>query len=280
MPRLVTSVTEKRGRIPPAIPINIHWYGVSRSWMGMRSWWRMENVLCNCLDGSWSSLNWSRSRCSVSQFKGFIGSMVLVDIFCNLIPAFRRSIGGASKSHGGYSVLDLGVEPLSELDYGRFQVCIPCFCYQLYQLIQIIVYGPGLSVDSSLFIAATLECGGQKSFWNSFQNSSQLRNFEYPSCLSSHSKTHSAHLAARPDFIYDMAHVILMCSLRNKSRQRCIYVWQDVRKDCPRERFPSYSLGNAGGGGHPVGAAWMGIGFVEQICGQVGMFACMSFSRC
>src|ERR1700761_122887 len=125
------------------------------------------------------------------------------------------------------------------------------------------------------------EWAGQKSFWNSFWNSSQSRNFKYPSCFSSHWKTLSAHLAARPDFMYDKAQVILTCSLGNKSGQRRMYVWQEVRKDCPRDLFPSYSLGNAGGGGRPEGADWTGVWIGRWICGGIeGIFACISFSRC
>ena len=41
-----------------------------------------------------------------------------------------------------------------------------------------------------------LECAGQKSLWNSFWNSSQSRNFEYPLFFSSQWNIHSAHLAA------------------------------------------------------------------------------------
>ena len=128
-------------------------------------------------------------------------------------------------------------------------------------------------------MAATSEWAGQKSFQNSLRNSSQSRNFKYPLCFSSHWKTHSAHLAARPDFMYDRAQVILMCSSRKASGQRCIYIWQEVRKAC---WFPSYSLGKAGGGGRLVGAGWTGVISAGQFSGDGGRIfaACMSFLRC
>ena len=38
-----------------------------------------------------------------------------------------------------------------------------------------------------------------------------------------------------------------------------MYVWHELRNACPLEQSPSNSDGNAGGGGHPVGADRTGI---------------------
>ena len=51
-----------------------------------------------------------------------------------------------SEGHCGDGVLDLWVKSLSELDYSSFGICIPRFCYQLYKLIQVVVYGLGFLV--------------------------------------------------------------------------------------------------------------------------------------
>ena len=82
--------------------------------------------------------------------------------------------------------------------------------------------------------------------------------------------------------MYDRAQVILMCSSGKESGQRCIYVWQEVRKACPLERFLSYSLGEARGGGRLVGAGWTGTVLAGWFSGDGGMIftACISFSRC
>ena len=82
--------------------------------------------------------------------------------------------------------------------------------------------------------------------------------------------------------MYDRAQVILMCSSRKESGQRRIYVWQEVRKACPLERFPSYSLGKARGGGRLVGAGWMGRVSAGQFSGDGGRIfaACITFLRC
>ena len=73
-----------------------------------------------------------------------------------------------------------------------------------------------------------------------------------------------------------------MCSSGKESGQRCIYVWQEVRKACPLERFLSYSLGKARGGGRLVGAGWTGTISAGQFSGDGGRIfaACISFSRC
>ena len=104
----------------------------------------MGNALCSYLKGGQSGSNWSWSRCLVGQLKGFIGSTALVYISCCFIPIFGGGIQGASKGHRGDGVLDLWVKSLSELDYGSIGICIPCFCYQLYKFIQVVIYRPGL----------------------------------------------------------------------------------------------------------------------------------------
>src|SRR6201996_4621520 len=119
-------------------------------------------------------------------------------------------------------------------------------------------------------MAATLEWAGQKSFRNSLQNSSQSRNFEYPPFFSSHRKIRSAHLAARPDFIYDKAQVIFVCSSGKESGHSRMYVWQEVKNACPWDQSPLYSLGKAGGGGRPIGADQRGVMLVEEIFREVG----------
>src|ERR1700761_5048732 len=131
-------------------------------------------------------------------------------------------------------------------------------------------------------MAATSEWAGQKSFRNSLWNSSQSRNFEYPPFFSSHRKICSAHLAARPDFIYDKAQVIFVCSSGKESGHSWMYVWQEVRNACPWDRSPLYSLGKARGGGHPIGADQRGGMLVEEIFGEVGggCSFCMRASNC
>src|SRR6201996_3009958 len=138
------------------------------------------------------------------------------------------------------------------------------------------------SVDSNLLIAAMSECAGQKSFRKSFRNSSQSRNLGYPPFFSSHWKIRSAHFKALPDFMYDRAHVILVCSEGKESEHRRMYVWHEVRKACPRERSPSNSFGSAGGGGRPIGMVRAEMVSGMLIFGEGGglIFAVMSFSRC
>ena len=91
-------------------------------------------------------MGWSRPRCLVGQFECFVGSVILVDIFCHFIPIFRRGIRRTSIGHHSNGVLDLPVQSFSEFHYSGFGVCIPCFCYQFYKLIQVVVNGPGLLV--------------------------------------------------------------------------------------------------------------------------------------
>ena len=47
-----------------------------------------------------------------------------------------------------------------------------------------------------------------------------------------------------------------------------------MRKAKPLEQFPSYSIGNAGGGGHPVGEDWTGMMSMGEIFGGVGGGCC------
>src|SRR6201996_3984711 len=131
-------------------------------------------------------------------------------------------------------------------------------------------------------MAATSEWARQKSFQNFLRNSSQSRNFEYPPFFSSHRKIHSAHLAARPDFIYDKAQVIFVCSSGKESGHSQMYVWQEVRNACPWDRSPLYLLGKAGGGGRPIGADQRGVMLVEEIFGEVGggCSFCIRASNC
>ena len=82
--------------------------------------------------------------------------------------------------------------------------------------------------------------------------------------------------------MYDKAQVILTCSSGKESGHKCMYILQEVRKACPLELSPSYSLGNAGGGHCLVGVAWMGMISDGWILGDVGgiLSARMSFSSC
>ena len=47
-----------------------------------------------------------------------------------------------------------------------------------------------------------------------------------------------------------------------------------MRKAKPLERSPSYSVGNAGGGGCPVGEGWTGMMSMGEIFGGVGGVCC------
>ena len=82
--------------------------------------------------------------------------------------------------------------------------------------------------------------------------------------------------------MYDRAQVILVCSEGKESEHRRMYVWHEVRKACPRERFPSNLFGNAGGGGRPIGVVRMEVMSDVLVFGEGGgfIFAVMSFSRC
>ena len=61
-----------------------------------------------------------------------------------------------------------------------------------------------------------------------------------------------------------------------------MYVWQDVRKACPLDQSPSYLLGNAGGGGRPIGADWMGVTSTGRVFREVegGCRFCSRSSSC
>ena len=61
-----------------------------------------------------------------------------------------------------------------------------------------------------------------------------------------------------------------MCSPRKELGHRHMYVWHEVRKAWPLEQFPLYSLGNARGGGCPVGASGTGVRLVGRNFGEGG----------
>ena len=48
-----------------------------------------------------------------------------------------------------------------------------------------------------------------------------------------------------------------------------MYIWQDVRKAYPLDWSLSYSLGNAGGGGHLIGADQTGVTSTGGVFGEV-----------
>ena len=60
-----------------------------------------------------------------------------------------------SIGHRSDGVLDLRVQTFLEFYHSGFGVCIPCFRYQIYKLVQVVVNRLGLLVDSSLLIAVT-----------------------------------------------------------------------------------------------------------------------------
>ena len=59
-----------------------------------------------------------------------------------------------------------------------------------------------------------------------------------------------------------------------------MYVWQDVRKACPFDQSLLYSLGNAGGRGHPVGVGRMGIISIGEVFREGGCSYLMRSSNC
>ena len=89
-------------------------------------------------------MGWSRPRCSVGQFERFVGSVILVNIFCHFIPIFWRGIRRTSIGHCSDGVLDLWVQSFLEFYYSGFGVCIPRFHYQLYEFIQVVINRLGL----------------------------------------------------------------------------------------------------------------------------------------
>ena len=75
--------------------------------------------------------------------------------------------------------------------------------------------------------------------------------------------------------------MILVCSSGKESGHSRMYVWQDMRKACPFDLSPSYSLGNARGGGHPVGASQMGVMLVGGVSRVLtGFNSRMRSSKC
>ena len=58
-----------------------------------------------------------------------------------------------------------------------------------------------------------------------------------------------------------------------------MYVWQEVRKACPLDLSPSYSFGNARGGGHVIGTDRTGVTLTGGVFGSGGMLMCGVHAR-
>ena len=101
---------------------------IARSWVSRCDCLWTENALWSCMDWDSSQMGWNGPGCSVGQFKHFISSAILVDIFCRFIPIFWRGIRRMSVGHCSDGVLDLQVQSFLEFYYSGFGVCIPHFC--------------------------------------------------------------------------------------------------------------------------------------------------------
>ena len=92
---------------------------------------------CTCLNGT-----------MVGGCEGLIGHPVLINCPCDRIPGFQVIIRWPMRGHGGYCILDLWVEALSELEDSYFGVRVPSFCNKVSEFIYVIIQGLGLLVIS------------------------------------------------------------------------------------------------------------------------------------
>ena len=126
MSGLVALETSQRGLILSLTSIDIHWYRIARSWMRMCNRRGAENAWCHYSNRVGCQMDWSGFGCLV---RCFVGSTILVDIFCHFVPIFQRGVGGVSIGHHSDGVLDSRVQSFPEFYYGGLGIRISCFHY-------------------------------------------------------------------------------------------------------------------------------------------------------
>lgn len=104
--------------------------GHGRSWTGYGG---------SCRTGGW----WENS---VGRGEGLIGCSILVYGVGHGIPCLQVFVRGSSRSHCCHGILDVGVEPSSELDYYGFGVGVSGVSYEILEFIHVVIKGRAFPV--------------------------------------------------------------------------------------------------------------------------------------
>ena len=89
--------------------INIHRNRVSRGRSMLVICAPLWSLKSNGVEGGWTGRSRSNTRSSVGRSEGFIGGLVLVNGSSCSVPVHWNHVGGMSRRHGCYSILNLSV---------------------------------------------------------------------------------------------------------------------------------------------------------------------------
>jgi len=137
---LSASVTRERKRLRVPTSINVHWNRISggRSMLMVRA--PLRSLESNSVEGGWTGRSQSDTRSSVGRLEGFVGGSVLVNGPGCSVPVRWNHVGGTSRRHGCYSILNLSVKSSTEFHHYNLWIGVPGFCDKVLELIKVFIH--------------------------------------------------------------------------------------------------------------------------------------------
>jgi len=139
-----TSVTRERKQLCFPTSINIHRNRVSGGWSVLVIRALLWSLKSNSVEGGWMGQGRSNTRSLVGRSEGFIGGSVLVNSPGCSVPVRRNHVGGMSRGHGCYSILNLSVKSSTEFHHYGLRIGVTGFHDKVLEFIKVFIYGATL----------------------------------------------------------------------------------------------------------------------------------------
>jgi len=138
------SVTRERKQLHFPTSVNIHQNRVSggRSMLVIRA--PLQSLKSNSVEGGWMGQGQSNTRSLVGRSEGFIGGSVLVNGPGCSVPVCWNHVGGMSRRHGCYSILNLSVKSSTEFHHYGLRIGVTGFCDKVLEFVEVFIHGATL----------------------------------------------------------------------------------------------------------------------------------------
>jgi len=124
--------------------VNIYWNRVSRSWSMLVICALLRSLKSNSVEGGWTDLRQSNTRRMVGRLESFIGGLVLVNGPGCSVAVCWNHVGGTSRRHGCYSILNLSVKSLMEFHHYGLRIGVTGFRDKVLEFIEVFIHGATL----------------------------------------------------------------------------------------------------------------------------------------
>ena len=120
--------------------VNVHQNRVSGGWSVLVICAPLWSLKSNGVKGGWTGWSRSNTRSSVGRSESFIGGSVLVNGPSCSVPVCWNHVGGTSRRHGCYSILNLSVKSSTEFHHYGLQIGVTGFRDKVLEFVEVFIH--------------------------------------------------------------------------------------------------------------------------------------------